>query len=683
MKVSCPLWANPKRLVMILLLALLGIMLYISKDYGISGDEADMAYYGKYLLHHYFGAPKPEKKAVNPLFDEVGRLYGGFFELMATAIHHYIFPESDLYRVRHAVGAFFGWLGILAVALIGYMFGGWRLALLSALLLFFFPRYLGHVMNNSKDGPFAALYILSIWAILTIMKDKFKSGWNKWLLWAVITGLSIAVRVGGLLLIVYMGMAIGLYWLHMLRKGTLNKGNVAPIAIRFLVASVIAYLLPSLFWPYAAENPIINPIKALQQMSEYPVGMRVLFEGHFVWAGALPWYYPLKWIIITSPLAVLLGFALSLWLIKKETNWEKYALSFLIFTAVFPVAYVILKESVLYDGWRHLLFNSGPLVVVSAISWDHIWTRTQNIKKWAAIGVFIILWASAIWWTIRWHPHQVVYFNELVGYLKGAYTNYETDYYLQCSTHAAWELEKTIANTTDTVTIISNFLPPIVHYLKDKYPNVKIKFDKYYTREQKQWDYAIWETRFIDPGLLRNNAYPPFKTIWVEEVQGVPLVAIIKNNNPHVYKAFHSFKEEKNASKALQLFRKALSVDRRNERIYEGLAEVFIAVGLPDSAITVLNKLNDLYPQYSSPYLTKAELYMKTGRLKQALAELQKAEELQPHSPNVKYLKIIVLLNMGNIYLARQELEEALQKHPDNPMFIQIRDFMIRQGLYQ
>jgi len=669
--------------VALFLAIILGIMLYMSKDYGISGDEADMAYYGKYLLHHYFGTPQPEKKAVNPLFDEVGRLYGGFFELTATAIHYYIFPNRDLYRVRHGVGAFFGWLGILAVALIGYLIGGWRLALIATLLLFFFPRYLGHVMNNSKDGPFAALYILSIWALLRIMKDKFPSKWGKWVLWAVITGLAISVRVGGLLLIVYMAMVLGIYWFHLFKKKSLSRDVVMPVAIRFATASLIAYLLPSLFWPYAAENPILNPIKALQQMSEYPVGMRVLFEGHFVWASALPWYYPLKWILITSPLAALIGFLISLWIVKKETDWKRYALSFLLFSAIFPLAYVILKGSVLYDGWRHLLFVAGPLVMVSAISWNSLWTRVKKAMRWFALGVFLLLWISAVWWTIRWHPHQVVYFNELVGYLKGAYTNYETDYYLQCTTHAVWELEKTIANTKDTIIIISNFVPPLVHYLKDKYPNVKIKFDKYYTREQKPWDYAIWETRFIDPGLLRGKAYPPFKPIWIEEVQGVPLVAIIKNENPSVYQAFHAFKEEKNAGKALQLFRRALSVDSRNERIYEGLAELFANVGLLDSAIAILNRLNGLYPEYSSPYLTKAELYMKMGKLRQALAQLQKAEQLQPYSPNVKYMKIIVLLNMGNIYLAKQILEEALEKYPNNPMFHQIKEFMIKQGLYQ
>lgn len=675
------MWAKPWRLVALVLGIMLGIMLYISKDYGISGDEADMAYYGKYLLHHYFGTPKPEKKAVNPLFDKVGKLYGGFFELTATAIHYYVFPESDLYRVRHAVGAFFGWLGIMAVALIGYMFGGWRLALLSALLMFFFPRYLGHVMNNSKDGPFAGLYILSIWAMLSIIKDKFQSDWKKWLLWGVITGLAIAVRVGGLILIAYMVMAIGLYFLYLAKKQSITRETLISVGIRFLIASLVAYFLPSLFWPYASENPIINPIKALQTMSEYPVGMRVLFEGHFVWASALPWYYPLKWIVITSPLAVLLGTILAMIAVKKETNWKKYGLALLIFTAVFPVIYVIGKGSVLYDGWRHLLFIAGPMVASSAIGWFAFMNSLKRPWKVALGLTFFLLWASAVWWTIRWHPHQVVYFNEFIGYLKGAYGNYETDYYLQCTTHAVWELEKTIAQTDDTVTIISNFLPPLVHYLKDKYPHVKIKFDKYYTREQKAWNYAIWETRFIDPGLLRDGGYPPFKVVWTEKVQGVPLVAIIKNENPEVHLAFHALKEENNPIKSINAFKRALKVDIRNERIYEGLAEAFLTIGLIDSAIAILDRLNSMYPQYSSPYLTKAELYLRGGKFKKALQELQRAEQLQPHSPNVKYIKIVVLLNMGNIYLAKQELEKALKQYPDNPMFWQIRDFMAKQGL--
>jgi hypothetical protein len=68
-----------------------------------------------------------------------------------------------------------------------------------------------------------------------------------------------------------------------------------------------------------------------------------------------PWHYPLKWMLNTIPLVVLAGFAGSVALLPrlmKRYNplWVFAAL----FAAVFPVFYIIYKDSVIHDGWRHL-----------------------------------------------------------------------------------------------------------------------------------------------------------------------------------------------------------------------------------------------------------------------------------------------------------------------------------------
>ena len=93
-----------------------------------------------------------------------------------------------------------------------------------------------------------------------------------------------------------------------------------------------------------------------------------------------------------------------------------------------PVASVIWKGAVVYDGWRHLYFVWPGLVIVGlAGTWwlfHRLGTLIPKVMLWVALIVALIPTAT---WILMNHPHQAVHFNSLVR--KDAYLSYEMDYW--------------------------------------------------------------------------------------------------------------------------------------------------------------------------------------------------------------------------------------------------------------
>lgn len=132
-------------------------MPYISRDYGISGDEFVDHRHAGYVLDYF---AKGDKAALDQPKTAL-HLYGNSVQVIAAAIARW-FNVDDYYGLRHFICGGVGALGVLAVGLMGMRWGGGLCGLLSVLLMFFTPRYFGHSMNNLKDVPFAVGYALSL-----------------------------------------------------------------------------------------------------------------------------------------------------------------------------------------------------------------------------------------------------------------------------------------------------------------------------------------------------------------------------------------------------------------------------------------------------------------------------------------------------------------------------------------
>jgi hypothetical protein len=62
--------------------------------------------------------------------------------------------------------------------------------------------------------------------------------------------------------------------------------------------------------------------------------------------------------------------------------------SLALFAAVFPVFYVIYKNSVIHDGWRHLTFAYPAMAVCAGLFWNELANFFSEKKyiQWAVYG---------------------------------------------------------------------------------------------------------------------------------------------------------------------------------------------------------------------------------------------------------------------------------------------------------
>ena len=308
------------------------------------------------------------------------------------------------------------------------------LALLGVLFLFFSPRIFAQSFFNPKDIGFMSLCIIDLYyGIKFLEKKNLKSS----LVFSLISGLTIGFRIVGLIIPL---IIILFAWIDQLRNKELYIKKYLPLII--LILSLPFFI--TIFWPYLWSDPFNNFINAFKILSNHYRPVNNFFMGEYISALYVPWYYVLVWVSVTTPLLYLFFFVTGFYfigtrllkrLIKINENnsyndlWsghnEKKDLIFLL-TIVLPIFITIIFHSSLYTGWRHFYFIYPPLILIS-IQGVHL----INLLFFKNIKIFLILICFSItpiiFWSVKNHPYQYVYFNALAGKEFNKY--FEMDYW--------------------------------------------------------------------------------------------------------------------------------------------------------------------------------------------------------------------------------------------------------------
>lgn len=465
------------RLFWVLLALLLPVLVLLSRDFGITWDEAMQNTYGELLWRFYAsgGADKTLLRYFNL------SQYGGFFDLACHLLQK-LFSGLDPYDVRHMWNSVIGWGGLVFAGLLAKRMYGVGAGVLCVLLLAFSPRYIAHSMNNSKDLPFAVFYVGSLWAFSCTVRRFPYLDWKSLLLCILLPALAINVRVAGLLLLFYAG---GLLACRLWQDNSLNsKKKPHPFlgcAAGFCVYAAVTLLAGTLFWPWALLDPFVRPFQALLGMSRFSyVGefsKTVLFGGSMIPSDALPWDYLPRWIAITTPLGVLAGLAaVPFWARRAKLHT---IVGLVAFAALFPIALVLLRHSRLYDGFRHMLFVYPPLVVLAAGAWQNAWSWAAGRgRKWLA-GVALLFALGAyhpLLFQVREHPNQITYFNQIVGGTRGAFLRYELDYWGNSYKQAVDWLRSAHGSTDKPVTFAATIAGHLPQLYANRFPDVTYQF---------------------------------------------------------------------------------------------------------------------------------------------------------------------------------------------------------------
>ncbi|MCX6326667.1 MAG: tetratricopeptide repeat protein [Bacteroidia bacterium] len=640
---------------------LLFLMLLTSRDAGITCDEV-LHYNHSVSVYNYFATHGNDQSALNTPITNL-KYYGQSYDNLVTILINW-FNIDDIYGFRHLMSSVAGWLVILLTALFAVWLAGYRAGILVLILFAVSPTFIGHTQNNLKDIPFALGYISSIFFTLKFLFSGRKISTRYIILLTAGIAFSISIRAGGLLLICYLFFFFFIFYLvKYLRGNIIDFIEIRTKLLWITGISIVSWLLSILLWPYALQSPVKNVLESYHVMAHFPDTFRQIFEGKVEWSDYMPWYYLPKSMSITIPLIVLTGLILFSFLSKLIFNHGKTVLyGFVIFTVLFPLVFVVYDKSNLYSSWRQFLFIYPAIVLLAAIGFHYFFDCVKNkYSKWGVVALLAVLSVHPLKFMIVNHPYYYLYYNQLVGGLRGAYANYETDYYYVGQTEASkWLIDYLKEkNITGSVKVKATYS---VKWLFRAHPDIETSYFRYEERSQSDWDYAIVANRYISPYQLKNNYWPPTNAIHIIYADRIPVCAVIERKSKDDFYGYIALNEGRSKD-AIKYFEKVLLVDDGDEMIYYNFAAALYNDGQYQKADSVLNKGLEINPDFEPILMYLGNIAGSQNKTDEAIRYYQRLIEADRKYFDA-YVGLSELLIDSDIMRARALLRTCLTMSP-------------------
>ncbi len=253
---------------------------------------------------------------------------------------------------------------------------------------------------------------------------------NSLLLAALLLGLTTSIRVLG----PAAGFLVALYFLF-----KAGRKAVPALLVYFALAAVVVYIS----WPELWGSPISAFWENLRVAADFPWTQKVRFNGLDYFPYELPRSYLPALIAIqfTEPAVLLFlgGLLVALYRFWRRPG-ERLFLALLGVWFFLPFGLIILLRPSIYDNFRHFLFILPPLFVFAGLALEALfhWIRRPALS----LAILIILLLPGVYWGVRLHPYQYVYYNQFVGGVGGVYRRYELDYWVTSYREAVNELNQ-------------------------------------------------------------------------------------------------------------------------------------------------------------------------------------------------------------------------------------------------
>ena len=293
---------------------------------------------------------------------------------------------------------------------------------------FLHPRLLAHGFFNGKDSIAQALVSCSLIPIYIAFKRK---DLRMIITAGFIVGLAIITRIP---LIYFPFLVVPLLLSNNYNyKNNLFFSNASLLSVLIFTLTVIisSYLFQPAFW-----GASISDLKFIFfAFKKFPWPGENYYFGKFVSAQDLPWHYLPTWILITTPLTYLFFLTIGLIKICKKAiiriNDEILFNLFISFSFILPISVIIILNSTLYDGWRHIFFIYPFLAYIMGAGFFSLFQLLQVKCKLSNKKSLLILatltFCEPVYKIISMHPHQQVYFNMFAG--KIPTKKFEGDYW--------------------------------------------------------------------------------------------------------------------------------------------------------------------------------------------------------------------------------------------------------------
>lgn len=665
-----------KSTLLVLSPALIFFILALStlSHYGIIWDGPDHFYRGQAYLNYYltgstnFSNLQGSKRS----FYQDDKYTAEYFFLndgghpplngILAASTNYIFYQKlgllgDVESL-HLFGVVASSLLVLVVTLFAYQSCGILAALVAAISLSSYPLFWSESHFNIKDPVESAFFGITIWAFWMSLKGY---RW-RWLLLSIV---SFAVALSTKFNILFLPLII-IPYLFVKYGARFSFKMISPINIFVnlpkgyrlvaLLSPLLVFLIFILSWPYLWQD-----LGGLFKVFSYYMerGLSGQKEAGIFLPGQIN-IYPLVWIIITTaPWVLFLTFWGIFWIWKDKRSGKVGMLWF--FWLLIPILRVMFPHARTYGGVRQLMEYVPAVALLAGFGAaklkETICTHTKNLpiphRKFLVSSLILGIFIPHLLILAKIHPNENVYFNFLIGGIKGAsgrsipyWGNSFGNAYLQ----GIWWLNKNaekgakLALLQKVNTNISPvFLKYDIQYYAGEYRS-GINRDGEYVMElthQGSMHYYpyVWEyvNKFLEP-------------VYEVKVDGVPIAKVWKNDLEHT-KPEMRFKEIEYASMVL--------VDKNDFTITATLKEeallsrIVISQGIP-SGCSVMGEVwtsvgdnnwikenenlhsSQLPAKYNTSSVTT--FYFAARHAKAVKLVLDKSNTCIPNDPVIKFL---------------------------------------------
>lgn len=408
-----------------LLVISMAIGIFCFKDYGVAWDEPIQREIGITSYRYIFQNDQALKATE---FRDLGT----GFELPLVFIEKLLNLDDsrDIYQVRHLATYLFFMVSVFCGYILALrIFKDQFIACLCFIMLAFHPRMFAHAYFNSKDIPFLSSFLI-VFLVSHLAFEKNKPAW--YLLLGAACGYATSIRALGILLV----PCITVFFLIDFSRIQYLKGKKLPVIRNFMLFIAGFCGLLYLAWPILWSDPVYYFTEEFQRLSHINWGGDVFFQGKNIKGSMLPLNYLPVWFSITMPeLWLFFGITGFVWVISSfiirpmEFLLNTPERNFLLYIACFigPVIAVIALNSVNYDDWRHLYFIYPSFVMLACYAVSKL---ARGRKKIIVQSVCLLQTGYLIFFMIRFHPFEQVYFNHLVSHKsENLRKNYDLDYW--------------------------------------------------------------------------------------------------------------------------------------------------------------------------------------------------------------------------------------------------------------
>lgn len=275
-------------------------------------------------------------------------------------------------------------------------------------LLMVYPVWLGHSFMNFKDIPTAFFYSFLTYATCLMAQCSCKGLKEKILfLFSAIGLLGVKLAFGPAILA---NIGFLIFWIR--KEDDLLKILIHLSVLLFFIALGF-YIITPASW----HEPLTYLKNEIALMSKYDWNSGTLTWGECIKPRSQEWNalkYLAQWYSSQLPLGYMILFFVGTWVSIKQKLFKSPIIILILFQLLLFPFLGVCKNSVFYNGTRHLLFMLPSFVVIAALGLNFLSTvfLQKNLRIFGSVMLlsyvsFLVcdIWAMA--------PYQYVYYNEI------------------------------------------------------------------------------------------------------------------------------------------------------------------------------------------------------------------------------------------------------------------------------